>query len=103
MSKTNAQRQRDYRDRHLKYTPDAQHMLERINHMVSLSAKNSLKRLACCYGVTQKAMLERAIAEMENTLLNSLPNQRHDDYYDMKITLRSNSKEEPSRNEPLTE
>jgi hypothetical protein len=102
MKKSNAQRQRNYRDRHLKQIGEEQEMLERINQMVSLSAKNSLKRLASCYGVTQRAMLERAIEEMENKLLSTLPNTRQNDYYDMKITLRSNDNEGVLRNEKLT-
>ena len=102
MRKSNAQRQRYYRDRHLKQTSEEHQILERISHMVSLSAKNSLKRLASCYGVTQKVMLERAIGEMEKKLLSRLPNDRQNDYYDMKITLRSNDHEEPLRNEKLT-
>ncbi len=95
MRKSNAQRQRDYRDRHLKQINEEHPMLERINHMVCLSAKNSLKRLAFCYGVTQRVMLERAIGEMEQKLLSRLPNECQNDYYDMKITLRSNDNEEP--------
>ncbi len=63
--------------------------------MVSLSAKNSLKRLASCYGVTQRVVLERAIEEMEEKLLSHLPNEQQNDYYDRKITLRSNEHEEP--------
>ncbi len=102
MKKSNAQRQRHYRDRHLKQIGEEHQMLERINQMVSLSAKISLKRLASCYGVTQRAMLEMAINEMEKNLLNKLPNERQNDYYDMKITLRSNENEEPLRNEKLT-
>lgn len=102
MRKSNAQRQRDYRDRHLNQTDEEHQMLERINHMVSLSAKNSLKRLASCYGITQRVVLERAIGEMENELLSRLPNDRQNDYYDRKITLRSNDHEEPLRNEKLT-
>ena len=78
-------------------------MLERINHMVSLSAKYSLKRLAACYGVTQRAILEMAIEELENKLLSRLPSECQDDYYDMKITLRGNDNKEPLRNEKLTE
>jgi len=103
MIKSNAQRQRNYRDRHLKQTGEEHEMLDRINQMVSLSAKNSLKRLASCYGVTQRAMLERVINEMENKLLGRLPSARQNDYYDMKITLRSNNNEESLRNEKLTE
>ena len=102
MRKSNAQRQRDYRDRHLKQISEEHQILERINHMVSLSAKNSLKRLASCYGVTQRTILERAIEETENKLLNTMPNEQQNDYYDMKITLRSNNNEEPLINEKLT-
>ena len=102
MGKSNAQRQRNYRDRHLKQTGEEHEMLERINQMVSFSAKDSLKRLASCYGVTQRAILERAIGETENKLLNTMPNEQQNDYYDMKITLRSNNNEEPLRNEKLT-
>jgi len=103
MIKSNAQRQRNYRDRHLKQTGEEHELLERINQMVSLSAKNSLKRLAFCYGVTQRAMLERVIKEMENKLLSTLPNTRQNDYYDMKITLRSNDNEGTLNDEKLTE
>jgi hypothetical protein len=46
--------------------------------------------------------LEKAIQETENKLLNTMPNEQHNDYYDMKITLRSNNHEEPLRNEKLT-
>ena len=53
MKKSNAQRQRAYRDRHLKLTDELDDMLERINQMVSLPAKTALKRLASYYGVTQ--------------------------------------------------
>ena len=66
-------------------------MLERINQMISLSAKSSLKRLASYYGVTQRAMLERLIEEADHWLINTLPNEQHNDYYDMKLALRSNS------------
>jgi hypothetical protein len=47
-------------------------------------------------------ILEKAIQETENKLLNTMPNEQHNDYYDMKITLRSNNHEEPLRNEKLT-
>ena len=42
MRKNNAQRQRAYRDRHLKSTDEPDDMLERINQMVSLPAKTAL-------------------------------------------------------------
>ena len=92
MRKSNAQRQQVYRDRHLKQLGEKHEMLERINQMVSLSAKNSLKRLALYYGVTQRAMLEKIIAEADKKLINTLTSDQQNDYYDMKITLRSNAK-----------
>ncbi len=102
MTKSNALRQRNYRDRHLKQTGETYEMLERINQMISHSAKSSLKRLASYYGVTQRAMLERLIEEADHWLINTLPNEQRNDYYDMKIALRSNSNQEPLTNEKLT-
>ena len=103
MRKSNAQRQRAYRDRHLTLTDDPDDMRERINQMVSLPAKNALKRLASYYGVTQRAILESAIANAERTLLDTLPGEHQNHYYDMKIALRSNRKQETSNNESLTD
>jgi hypothetical protein len=93
MRKSNAQRQRAYRDRHLKLTDEPDDLLERINQMVSLSAKNTLKRLASYYGVTQRAILESAIANAERALFDTLSGELQNDYYDMNITLRSNRKQ----------
>ncbi len=92
MRKSNAQRQHDYRERHLKHSGEKHEMLERINQMVSFSAKNSLKCLASYYGVTQRAMLEKIIAEADHELIKTLTGEQQNDYYDMKITLRSNAK-----------
>ena len=92
MRKSNAQRQHDYRDRHLKQAGEKHEMLERINHMVSLCAKSRLKRLASYYGVTQRAMLESVIAEADNKLIDTLTSEQQNEYYDMNITLRSNAK-----------
>ena len=103
MRKSNAQRQRAYRDRHLKLTDAPDDMLERINQMVSLPAKNALKRLASYYGVTQRAILESAIANAERALFDTLPGEQHNDYYDMNIRLRSNRKQETSNNASLTD
>ena len=102
-SKSNAQRQRAYRNHHLKLTNDPDEMLERINQMVSLSTKKTLKRLASYYGVTQKAMLESAIVNAERALLDTLSDEHENDYYNMKIKLRSNSKRGTSNNESLTD
>jgi hypothetical protein len=103
MRKSNAQRQRAYRDRHLMFTDEPDELLERINQMVSLPAKNALKRLAFYYGVTQRTLLESAIANTERALFDTLPGEHQNDYYDMKITLRSNRKQEASNNESLTD
>ncbi len=92
MRKSNAQRQQDFRERHLKQAGEKHEMLERINQMVSFSAKSSLKRLTSYYGVTQRAMLERVIAEADKKLVNTLTSDQQNDYYDMKITLRRNIK-----------
>ena len=62
----NAQRQAEYRARHLK-SEDAQ--LQRLNLMIDLHAKRALKRLASCYGVTQKSMLERLIRQAQEVAL----------------------------------
>ena len=103
MRKSNAQRQRAYRDRHLKLTDAPEDMLERINQMVSLSAKTALKRLASYYGVTQRTILESTIANAESALFDTLPGEQQNDYYDMNITLRSNRKQGVSNNESLTD
>ena len=103
MRKSNAQRQRAYRDRHLMLTDESDELLERINQMVSLPAKNALKRLASYYGVTQRALLESAIANTERALFDTLPGEHQNDYYDMNITLRSNRKQGTSNNESLTD
>jgi hypothetical protein len=87
MGQSNAERQRAYRERHLKAT-DGQG--ERINIVVSLHAKRQLERLAHCYGVTQRAMLERVLADAERSLLDSLPAEAHGDYDDMRGPLCSN-------------
>ena len=103
MRKSNAQRQRAYRDRHLKLTDESDDLLERINQMVSLPTKNALKRLASYYGVTQRSLLESAIANAERALFDTLPGEHQNDYYDMNITLRSNTKQGASNSESLTD
>ena len=69
MGKSGAQRQAEYRQRHLKGETGT---LERLNLLVQISAKRRLERLAYCYGVTQRAMLEKLFAEAERAMLDSL-------------------------------
>lgn len=86
MAKTNAQRQAEYRHRHLVAEDGG---AERLNLLVSVPAKRKLERLAACYGVTQRAMLERLLTEAEGALLDRLQaeGQPLDDYYDKKLKL----------------
>ncbi|MCG5549617.1 hypothetical protein [Halorhodospira halochloris] len=94
MPKTNAQRQQAYRQRHLKGFDDEQQMLERINMMIHHRAKIGLKRLAHYYGVTQRAFLEQIIEDATEQVLKTLDGAQQNDFYDMKITLRSNERGE---------
>lgn len=90
MAQSNAARQRAYRTRHLK---DENGKGERLNILLDLHAKRALERLATCYGVTQKAMLERLLKQAENTATNeaaTLPNG-HADYYDGKLRISLNN------------
>ena len=64
---SNAQRQADYRARHLK-SEDAQ--LQRLNLMIDLHAKRALERLASCYGVTQKSLLKSLIRQAQEVALD---------------------------------
>jgi hypothetical protein len=84
MAKSNAERQRAYRELHLK---DMAATGERINMVVSMTAKRSLERLASCYDITQRAMLEQIIAEAEDALLSELSAAHQSDYYDMNLLL----------------
>ena len=62
MAKSNAERQAAYRVRHLK---DEGGKGERLNLVIDVHAKCALERLAACYGVTQRAILERMLREAE--------------------------------------
>ena len=84
MAKSNAERQRAYRERHLN---DVAGDSERINTVVSMSAKLSLERLASCHGESQRAMLERVIAEAEDTLLSQLTSRKQSKYYDKQLKI----------------
>lgn len=85
---SNAQRQADYRARHLK-SEDGQ--LQRLNLMIDLHAKRALERLASCYGVTQKSMLESLLGQADRVAIDEAivasPNGQAD-YYDERIKLQ---------------
>jgi hypothetical protein len=84
MALTNAQRQAAYRVRHLK---DTEGLGERLNMVVSVDAKNQLKRLASCYGVTQRQLIERLLADAQSQALNTLNGTQANAYYDCTLTL----------------
>ena len=63
---------------------------ERLSLLVDLHAKRALERLACCYGVTQRAMLERLLMQA-NLLAQEQAAQQDPDgqaaYFDKRISL----------------
>jgi hypothetical protein len=81
MAKTAAERQREYRQRHLK---DVDGKLERLNLLIDVAAKARLDRLASHYGVTKRAALERVLAEAERRLLDALSHKEQTAYYDQR-------------------
>lgn len=88
MAKTNAQRQAEYRHRHLK---DENGQRDRLNIVLDLHAKRALERLAFCYGVTQQAFLERLLRQAKGDaadLASRLPNGLAD-YYEKQRRLGS--------------
>jgi hypothetical protein len=87
MPKTNAERQAAYRRRHLHdLAVEGVEMLERLNLLVSISAKARLERLAACYGVTQRSLLEHVLDEAENIAVAALPGRTLSDYYEKRPT-----------------
>ena len=66
MALSGAERQAAYRERHLK---DENGKGERLSLVIDMHAKRALERVAACYGVTQRAMLERLLAQAEEAAL----------------------------------
>ena len=86
MTTKNAERQAAYRERHLK---DEKGNSERLNMVIDLHAKRALERLATCYGVTQKAILERLLVGAENAVVDQVAKTKNGqaDYYDGHLRL----------------
>lgn len=86
--KSNAQRQADYRRRHLK---EMDGQLARLSLLVDFHTKLALERLASCYGVTQRVMLERLLLQAnrvaQQQTVGHSPNGP-DDYSDKCISLQ---------------
>jgi len=75
--KSNAERQAAYRARHLLEGTD-----QRLNLVLSASAKFQLERLAMHYGVTQRQALEQLLSQAERDLVCSLQPAEQSRYYD---------------------
>lgn len=78
MAMSNAERQRQYRQRHL---ADVDGQGHRLNLVVSVPAGAQLERLAKHYGVTKRAMIERLLAEAEGDLVDSMKPKARRDYF----------------------
>ena len=55
----------------------------RINMVVSIQAKAKLKRLATHYGVTQRELLARVLADAETMVVDGLGRVAQNAYYDV--------------------
>ena len=89
--RSNAQRQADYRQRHLQ-SEDGH--LQRLSLMVDLHAKLALQHLAHCYGVTQRSMLEGLIMQAQHLAVDeavAMSPDGHADYFDERIRLPTQS------------
>ena len=94
MALTGAERQRRYRQKHLK---DFDAQLERLQCVVSLHAKRALERLAVFYGLSQRDMLEQVINEAEQRLTAQLTGSEQDQFYDRTLTAQSLQRNEAPR------
>lgn len=74
----NAARQAAYRQRHLH---DVDGQGERINMVVTVQSKAQLERLARHYGVTQRELLARVLAETEQKVVDGLNRAAENVYY----------------------
>jgi hypothetical protein len=76
-------RQQRYRERHIVVKggpmPDASPVV-RLNALIDTDAKDGLERLTVCYGVTQKSIIERFVAEAETALIDPLDADTRADY-----------------------
>ena len=79
MALTNAERQRRYREKHLK---DVEGNKERLNLVLDFQAKWTLERLAKRYAVTQTELIERLLREEQDRLLATLDSEEQTAYYD---------------------
>jgi hypothetical protein len=81
-----AQRQAAYRQRHLQGENAAQ---ARLNTLIDAAAKAQLERLAQCYGLNQRTVLENLLDQAEQLVLARLQweGQASADYYQGRSRL----------------
>jgi hypothetical protein len=85
--RSNAERQAAFRRRHLDdpYAADDA-MLARLNLLISVSAKWQLDRLAACYGVTKRSILEHVLNDADHMVFAALTSEAQNDYCDKRPT-----------------
>lgn len=69
MAKSNAQRQREYRKNRQLAGENGQ---RQMNTWIATNAKLNLERLSICYGVTERDLLEKLIAQEFNRCASTL-------------------------------
>jgi transposase-like protein len=74
-----AERQRAYRERHLKADTGTK---ARLNLLLDASSKLALKQLARHYGCTQPELLTRLLREAQKRVLTILSGDQQNAYYD---------------------
>lgn len=75
--KTNAQRQREYRER-------ARKELSRIDMRIDFSANKMLEDMAGCYTVTKKEMLEKLIKKSHESWVKEIGSKAYGEFVDKK-------------------
>jgi len=81
MTKTNAELQKAYRERHLK---DFDSDNTRLDVVISGPASRALHRMAAQTGLSQRAMLESVLVQAEAAMLAGLDNAAQELYYSHK-------------------
>ena len=76
---TTAERQRAYRERHLKADTGTK---ARLNLLLDAASKLALKRLARHYGCTQPDLLTRLLRDEQHRVLTTLSGDQQNAYYD---------------------
>jgi len=84
MAKTNAERQREYRQRQLEAADGAG---ARLDLIIGYTTKLKLERLASYYRVTQREVLALALKDMESRLLDTLSGTEQDQYHDKQLSV----------------